>query len=346
MTQVYATGAHNMPDEDRLKVMNGLSKPLTEAKPGDLGFGDVESMTFCEEFVAIMFLLIIVGSMLWIPIAVLGFALYVRSAMAWVVMLIVFFTLSLHPVPRIHDMVHSPLNHFIFKYFSLKMASDAPLDSAGRYIFVAPPHGVLPMGNLMTVHAMKACGGLEFRGLTTDVALRLPLFRHYLGAIGTIAATRHVAKQYLDKGWSIGISSGGVAEIFEVNNKDEVVLMKERKGFVKLALRTGTPLVACYIFGNTKLLSAWYDDGGVLEGLSRYLKCGVLPLWGRFGLPLMHRHPVLGAMAKPIVVPKVEGEPTQEMIDEYHSLFCQTLVDLFDRYKTLYGWPDKKLLIK
>ena len=50
-----------------------------------------------------------------------------------------------------------------------------------------------------------------------------------LGSIGTIAATGHVAKQHLDEGWSIGISSGGVAEIFEVNNKDEVVLMKERK---------------------------------------------------------------------------------------------------------------------
>lgn len=160
MTQLYATGAHNMPDEDRVKVMNGLSKPVTEAKAGDLGFGDIESMTAWEEFVAIIFLLVIVGSMLWIPVALMVFILCVRSLVAWVVMLTVFFALSLHPVPRIHDMVHSPLNHFIFKYFSLKMASDAPIDSSGQYIFVAPPHGVLPMGNLMTVHAMKASGGL------------------------------------------------------------------------------------------------------------------------------------------------------------------------------------------
>jgi len=160
MTQLYATGAHNMPDEDRVKVMNGLSKPVTEAKAGDLGFGDLESLTAWEEFVAIVFLLVIVGSMLWIPVALMVFVLCVRSWVAWVVMLTVFFALSLHPVPRIHDMVHSPLNHFIFKYFSLKMASDVPIDSDGRYIFVAPPHGVLPMGNLMTVHAMKASGGL------------------------------------------------------------------------------------------------------------------------------------------------------------------------------------------
>jgi len=174
----------------------------------------------------------------------------------------------------------------------------------------------------------------------------LPPLRVDLGLVGTIPASRHVARKYLDKGWSLGISSGGVAEIFEVNNNDEVILMKERKGFVKLALQTGTPLVPSYIFGNTKLLSAWYDDAGALQGISRYFKFGILLLWGRFGLPLMHRHPVLGVMAKPIVVPRAEGEPTQDMIDTIHAQFCDSLIALFDDYKGLYGWPDKKLLIK
>lgn len=58
-------------------------------------------------------------------------------------------------------------------------------------------------------------------GLTTDSALKLPFFRHYLASIGTVPASSHVAKKWLDRGWSIGISSGGVAEIFEANNPDE-----------------------------------------------------------------------------------------------------------------------------
>jgi 2-acylglycerol O-acyltransferase 2 len=80
-----------------------------------------------------------------------------------------------------------------------------------------------------------------------------------------------------------------VAEIFETNNPDQVILMKDRKGFVKLAMRTGTPIVPCYIFGNTALMHCWYDSLGVLRGLSRRLKAGMLPLWGRFGLPIMYR---------------------------------------------------------
>lgn len=65
-------------------------------------------------------------------------------------------------------------------------------------------------------------------------------------------ASSHVAKNWLDRGWSIGISSGGVAEIFEMNAPDEVILMRERKGFVKLALKTGVPIVPCYIYGTVK----------------------------------------------------------------------------------------------
>ncbi len=98
--------------------------------------------------------------------------------------------------------------------------------------------------------------------------------------------------------------------------------------------------------GNTKLLSAWYDEGGVLQNLSRKLKFGMLPIWGRFGLPLLYRQPVLGVMAAPIMCPKVEGEPSQEMIDKYHTEFCDALVKLFDCYKGAYGWPDKQLLLK
>lgn len=169
-----------------------------------------------------------------------------------------------------------------------------------------------------------------------------------LASIGTVPASSHVAKKWLERGWSIGISSGGVAEIFEANNPDEVILMQERKGFIKLALKTGVPVAPCYIFGNTKLMSCWYDQGGVLQGISRRLKAGFLPIWGRWGLPIFFRQPITGVVGHPIRVPKVEGEPSQEMIDKYHAQFVDELVKLFNRYRALYGngFETKKLLIK
>jgi hypothetical protein len=106
--------------------------------------------------------------MLWLPMAILLFIIFVRSPVAWVVMAVTLLVLGTHPIRRNHDFVQSPLNRLLFKYFSLKMCWDEEIDPKGQYIFVAPPHGVMPMGNLLTVHAMRNLNGLDFRGLTTD----------------------------------------------------------------------------------------------------------------------------------------------------------------------------------
>lgn len=94
-------------------------------------------------------------------------------------------------------------------------------------------------------------------------------------------------------------------------------------------------------------MSCWYDKYGVLMAISRRLQAGMLPIWGRFGLPIFHRKPVLAVMGKAIVVPKV-AEPTQELIDKYHAQFVDELEQLFDRYRALYGngFEHKRLLIK
>ena len=181
------------------------------------------------------------------------------------------------------------------------------------------------------------------------MALKMPLLRHYLGYLGIIPATSKVLQNYIEKeGASIGISSGGVAEIFETNAKDgEVIFMKDRKGFVKLALRTGTTIVPCYIFGNTKIMDVFYDPYGVLQNLSRYLKFGLCLLYGRFGLPIMKRKSILGVTGYPIYVPKLPEEKiTKELIDHYHNLFMEELDSTFEEFKHVYGWSEKKLIMK
>lgn len=106
------------------------------------------------------------------------------------------------------------------------------------------------------------------------------------------------------------------------------------------------PLPLLSYIGNTQILSAWYDQGGVLQAISRRLKFGLLLLWGRWGLPIMHRKPILGVMGHPIHVTKAVGEPKAEEIDRIHAQFIDELQRVFNKYKALYGWPDKQLVIK
>ena len=78
----------------------------------------------------------------------------------------------------------------------------------------------------------------------------------------------------LKKNWSLGIAPGGIAEMFWGYPKpgckpnEEYAFLKSRKGFLRMAMRQGTPVVPVYCFGNShamhKAKTPW-----VLEALSR-----------------------------------------------------------------------------
>jgi hypothetical protein len=53
-------------------------------------------------------------------------------------------------------------------------------------------------------------------------------------------------------GRSVGVIPGGIAEMFEYlgpSSDTEVLKLCNRKGFVNLALKTGSQIVPCYTFG-------------------------------------------------------------------------------------------------
>lgn len=202
------------------------------------------------------------------------------------------------------------------------------------------------VGNIITMIAFPSTMGHSFRGLAASAALLTPIFRQFLGTIGCIDASASVAKKTLERNKTIGISTGGVAEVFETNNKDQVIVLKSRMGIIKLAFRTGADLVPCYLFGNTELLSlytggSWHD---FFCSLSRKIGFATIVFWGRFGLPVPYRIPILGVMSAPIPVPKKE-DPTEQELQEYHQLLMDRMVALFEEHKHYYGWGDKKLVI-
>lgn len=175
----------------------------------------------------------------------------------------------------------------------------------------------------------------------------------------------------MDKNLTLGISTGGVAEVFETDlspGGNEVIVLKDRVGLVKLAFRTGASLVPCYLLGNTHLLDI-YCGGKQSSSFHKFLKwlsrkagnnysfllneliCFTFALgfafilfWGRFFLPIPYRVPIVGVMAKPIEIPKKEN-PTNEELNHYHQLLQDEMVKLFNKHKESYGWGQKDLII-
>lgn len=123
---------------------------------------------------------------------------------------------------------------------------------------------------------------------------------------------------------------------------------KTRKGLIRLSLETGAQLIPTYVFGGTDFFNNLLTGDGFLSNFFRKLRMGVTIFWGYLGLPLPFLPKVSMCIADPIPVKKWEGPGPipQEIIDELHSKYLQSLKELFDNYKEQAGYANAELLIE
>jgi len=160
-------------------------------------------------------------------------------------------------------------------------------------------------------------------------------------------ASKEAVNLALSKGDRVGIVPGGIAEIFEGYPKEGTRPDEEysivRKGFLRLALQHGVPVVPIYCFGATKMFRRL--NLPVLERLSSLIRASVVVFYGVWGLPIPFRQKLLYVIGNPIVPPStmngVVGE--EQAVDDMHRQFCEELLRIFDRNKESYGWHNKTL---
>jgi 2-acylglycerol O-acyltransferase 2 len=179
------------------------------------------------------------------------------------------------------------------------------------------------------------------RGAVASCLLHLPLLRHLMAAAGMVPASRHVIHSLLSAGASVVIIPGGIAEIFVSSPHEEVLVLRQRKGFARAALEAGRlPIVPIYCFGNTAAFHVRGPPQPVCA-LSRRARVGLLAFWGRWGLPLPFRTKLLVVVGAPVV--PAPGEDA----DALHARYCDALTALFDAHKGRLGpeWAAKTLKI-
>ena len=202
--------------------------------------------------------------------------------------------------------------------------------------------------------------GFYVRALAASAALRVPFLQQAFGGLGLVHATRHEAIALLEAGpkdESVGLNPGGIAEMFHVNDPDETIFLKHRKGFVKLAIQHGATLVPGYCFGSTKVCRVQVvsapsaatrgglskscaslvcvclnvsvhqamhivtDSFGICRRISRATRMSLVLIAGRFGLPIAFRTPIAAAMGTPIVCERV-ANPSQEVTASVSGVCC------------------------
>ena len=212
-------------------------------------------------------------------------------------------------------------------------------------IFCAVPHGVAPFGITAYPLWSKLWNDKLCHWTCAPILLKLPLVGYFLRKVGYVPAkSKYIVETLTKKEENVGIILDGINGMFQTSSKQEKAYLKERKGIVKIALRSGAPLVPVYGFGHTALYTVLVDPFGLLQLLSNTLEASLTPFFGRFGwfLGPPRRIPVAVCIGEPVKCPQID-EPTKEQINEYHEKLLDSYQVLFDKHKAAYGWGNKTL---
>eukprot|EP00798_Chlamydomonas_sp_ICE-L_P016836 gene16836-23116_t len=145
--------------------------------------------------------------------------------------------------------------------------------------------------------------GISVFSVAASSVFSIPGWRHFTAWIGGMEATASNFKKLLRTG-SVAVLIGGIAEMFLVSTKKETLVLRSRKGFVRIAVEVGCSggIIPVYHFGNTQLMD-WAPRSA--QAISRKMRAAFGLMWGRYGLPIPRELPLYMVCGKAITVKHV-----------------------------------------
>ncbi|PTU19711.1 hypothetical protein P175DRAFT_0525244 [Aspergillus ochraceoroseus IBT 24754] len=236
-------------------------------------------------------------------------------------------------------------------YFPIKLYRSAPLSPRRKYIFAGHPHGVA-MHGLTGAFSADGTGfarlfpGIKNTMLVKDQMFTTPLLREYLFALGQSGVSRDSCIQHLTRGGydlrgmgnAITISVGGSREYRIARPGTMGIVVKIRRGVVRLAIETGADLVPVLVFGENELFHRIETAGFSLKALvawvwEKAVGHKVAFSLGRFNLFCPYRVPVHVVAGRPVTVRQQRFDIEDSYIDEIQAQYIDELKTIWANWK-------------
>lgn len=133
-------------------------------------------------------------------------------------------------------------------YFPIKLVKTVELDSSRNYLFACFPHGVISSGafGAFATNALDFCKtfpGMSCHMITLTGHFLVPFFRDFILALGGCSSSQESLLYLLDqkryKGKCVALIVGGAAEALDSHPGEYKVILKRRRGFVRVAMKSG-----------------------------------------------------------------------------------------------------------
>lgn len=221
-------------------------------------------------------------------------------------------------------------------------STTATLSPSRQYVFAVHPHGIhcMPLSQFTTYGSdfdvqFPGLVGHCITGLAATVMFKLPLVREIFLAWGYVDASRTVADRVLGCGRSVLVCTGGEEESMYTTGGRDIVVLRKRKGFIRLALSHGADIVPVFGVGNSDTYRTY--DLFTRQRMWLQKNAGIaLPIFhGRYCTPLPYKVPIRVLIGEPIQTPapKVRGErPDEDLVDKFHTEYIAALKDLYGKH--------------
>ncbi|XP_058906178.1 acyl-CoA wax alcohol acyltransferase 2 [Kogia breviceps] len=247
-------------------------------------------------------------------------------------------------------------------YFPLQLLKTHDLSPSLNCILTHHPHGLMShscFGHFATEKSgfSKIFPGITPYILTLGAFFWVPFLREYVMSTGAYSVSQSSMDFLLTRrgtGNMLIMVVSGLAECRYSLPGSTTLVLKNRTGFVRTALRHGVALIPAYAFGETELYNQQiFTPGGFVNHFQKWFQSMVhiypCAFYGHgfiensWGL-LPYARPVTNIVGKPLPLPKIEN-PSKETVVKYHMVYIDALHKLFGQYKTKFGFSETQELV-
>jgi len=237
-------------------------------------------------------------------------------------------------------------------YFSTDISHLDRLPDTGPVLIVGNHSaGLMPLDALFAIDAVRNTHGKQRRiySLVHDFAYMAPRVGRLARRIGTLRAKPGNARAALDSGHHVLVYPGGDQDAFRTFQERKKIVLAGRKGFVRLAMEAGVPIVPLVSVGLHESFFVFSKGETIAKklGLREHLRTDILPFalsfpWG-FAPAFFPFVPLPTSIemefCEPIAVSgsSLDDDAVQAIYDQVEKVMQETMDRLYENRIPLMG---------